>query len=39
MNANIWDAGDALADLVDREASVDPDRLGDLAHPLEDVAA
>jgi 3-phenylpropionate/trans-cinnamate dioxygenase ferredoxin reductase subunit len=39
MNANIWDAGEVLADLVDRRAEVDPDRLADLAHPLEAVAA
>jgi 3-phenylpropionate/trans-cinnamate dioxygenase ferredoxin reductase subunit len=39
MNANIWDAGEVLADLVDRRAEVDADRLADLAEPLEAVAA
>jgi 3-phenylpropionate/trans-cinnamate dioxygenase ferredoxin reductase subunit len=39
MNANIWDAGELLADLVSRRATVDPHRLADARQPLEPAAA
>lgn len=38
MNANIWDAGDALEALVTARAEVDPAALADASVPLEDLA-
>jgi hypothetical protein len=37
--ANIWAAGERLADLVSRRATVDPRRLADARQPLEPAAA
>lgn len=38
LNANVWDAGDELARLVDSDDAVDPDRLADAAVPLAEAA-
>jgi 3-phenylpropionate/trans-cinnamate dioxygenase ferredoxin reductase subunit len=38
MNANVWDAGEQLAALVDSGASVDAARLADPTLPLEPAA-
>ena len=38
MNANLWDDGDALQELVDSEARVDLERLADAGRPLVEAA-
>jgi 3-phenylpropionate/trans-cinnamate dioxygenase ferredoxin reductase component len=38
MNANRWDDGDALLQLVESEVRVDPERLADASLPLADAA-
>lgn len=35
MNVNLWDDGDAIADLITTERAVDPERLADPSVPLE----
>jgi NADPH-dependent 2,4-dienoyl-CoA reductase/sulfur reductase-like enzyme len=39
MNVNIWDAGDAIKELVASSVPVDPKRLADPAVPLTDASA
>ncbi|MDZ7915374.1 MAG: FAD-dependent oxidoreductase [Rhodococcus sp. (in: high G+C Gram-positive bacteria)] len=39
MNVNIWDAGDAIKELVASSRPVDPDRLADPQIPLAEVSA
>lgn len=39
MNVNIWDAGDAIKELVASSRSVDPERLADPEIPLAEVSA
>ena len=39
MNVNIWDAGDAIKELVASSRPVDPERLADPEIPLAEVSA
>jgi 3-phenylpropionate/trans-cinnamate dioxygenase ferredoxin reductase subunit len=38
MNANLWDFGDELTELVESERRIDPDRLTDPDVPLAEAA-